>query len=58
MHRRLLSEPCWDGIPQKIETTLRHSHRKWKSPVYTWNCVFVHVRGEIGMVGKEERDGV
>jgi hypothetical protein len=34
MHRRLLSEPCWDGIPQKIEkTTLRHSHRKWKSPI-------------------------
>lgn len=28
--RKLHSEPCWPGFPQKIlNTTLKHSHRKW-----------------------------
>lgn len=28
-------EPCWIGVPQKVRNmTFKHSHRKWKSPVW------------------------
>ena len=45
-------------FPKRLKkTTLRHSHGKWKSPVYTWNCVCACTRRyEVGMVGKEERE--
>ena len=56
MHRRLLSEPGWVGIPQKNEKTiLRHSHRKWKSPVRIVCCERVK-GGKEGMErGERER---